>query len=177
MKTGKQGIEVLKHFEGLHDGDKVAPGLQPQMDQPVIGIWTVGWGHAIIDPRNKKFLKGEKDRARAYELYPNLSIKEANELLAVDLKVAENIVNVNTKIFLSQNEFDALVCHTYNTGGSKRLFDLVNSYSTIDSIYKWFRTKYVTSLGKKLSGLVRRRWCEADLFRFGVVDFHLDDFR
>lgn len=184
MRIGKLGLEVLKHFEGLHDGDRNVPGLQPKMDQPVIGIWTVGWGHAVVDPKTKKFLKGEKDRVRAYELYPNMTIEDADKLLELDLKVAENIVNnrvinklTGSNVTLNQNAFDALISHTYNTGGSEQLFNMVVSGTNVEIIYRFFREKYISSLGKRLPGLVRRRWCEADLFKFGVVNFHVEDFR
>ena len=61
------------------------------------------------------------------------------------------------KVDVKQNEFDALVSHTYNTGGSTTLFRLVNAKADKDKIKNWFTTKYITANGKRLKGLVIRR--------------------
>ena len=49
----------------------------------------------------------------------------------------------NVKIPLTQNQFDALVSYTYNTGGSDTLFKLINQKAPEEQIRKWFETKYV----------------------------------
>ena len=56
--------QVIKHYEGLHDGDLSKIGLQPKMDPS--GIWTEGWGHAIH--QNGKFIRGASNKALAYKL-------------------------------------------------------------------------------------------------------------
>ena len=38
MKTSQIGIDLIKHFEGLHDGDLKKIGLQPK--KCPAGIWT-----------------------------------------------------------------------------------------------------------------------------------------
>ena len=38
MKTSQIGISLIKHFEGLHDGDLKKIGLQPK--KCPAGIWT-----------------------------------------------------------------------------------------------------------------------------------------
>ncbi|RTZ49407.1 hypothetical protein EJ377_01775 [Chryseobacterium arthrosphaerae] len=48
------------------------------------------------------------------------------ELFSAVLPTYEKIVNAKVKIPLTQNQFDALVSHTYNTGGSDGLFSLIN---------------------------------------------------
>ena len=68
------------------------------------------------------------------------------------------------KVPLKQNQFDALVSHTYNTGGSDTLFKLINQNAPADQIKKWFTTKYITGGGKRLQGLVNRRNAEANLY-------------
>ena len=40
MKTGIKGIDLIKEFESLHDGDLKQVGLQPKMCPA--GIWTEG---------------------------------------------------------------------------------------------------------------------------------------
>ena len=66
--------------------------------------------------------------------------------------------------YLKQNEFDALVCHTYNTGGSNTLFKLVQMDADKDKIKSWWLEKYTTANGKKLQGLVNRRKKEWELY-------------
>ena len=155
MRTSQIGIDLIKHFEGLHDGDLKKIGLQPK--KCPAGIWTEGYGHAMRDV-NGNFLKGSK--------MPNHTIteKQAEELLKQDLEVFERIVMIKIKVPLKQNQFDALVSHTYNTGGSDTLFYLVNSKAKDIEIKKWFETKYITGGGKVLNGLVARRKAEAKLY-------------
>lgn len=155
MKISKIGIDLIKHFEGLHDGDLKQIGLQPK--KCPAGIWTMGYGTVMRD-KNGNFLKGN--------VMPKVTIteKEAEVLLDQTLDVFENIVMRKIKILLKQNQFDALVSHTYNTGGSDTLFKLINQKAPAEQIKKWFETKYITGGGKKLDGLVRRRKAESKLF-------------
>jgi len=155
MKTSQIGIDLIKHFEGLHDGDLKTIGLQPK--KCPAGIWTQGYGSAMRD-KNGNFLKGN--------VIPNVTIteNEAEQLLAKDLEVFENIVMRKIKILIKQNQFDALVSHTYNTGGSDTLFKLINQKAPAEQIKKWFETKYITGGGKKLNGLIARRKAESKLF-------------
>lgn len=156
MKTGVKGIELIKSFEGLHDGDLTQIGLQPKKCPS--GIWTEGWGRAMRD-KNGTFLKGPKMPKATIN-----TIEEADLALSQDLGVYELIVLRNVKVKLTQNQFDALVSHTYNTGGSSTLFKLVNNKAPNSEIKNWFETKYITGGGKKLNGLIRRRKAESDLF-------------
>ncbi len=162
MKTGPLGIALIKEFESLHDGDLSLLGLQPKMCPA--GIWTEGYGHAMIDPKTGKFLKGETNRARAYALHTVNTEKEAMTLLLQDLGVYERIVAAKVDAPLTQNQFDALVSHTYNTGGSNTLFDLVEAKAGYDKINIWFTTRYTQANGVTMKGLVRRRNAEAKLF-------------
>lgn len=163
MRTGKKGIELIKHFEGLHDGDLTLIGLQPKMCPA--GIWTEGYGNAIIDPETGHFLRGAANKKRAYELSTIRTEEEAEKALDHVLwKKFEPIVKRKIKVALTQNQFDAVVSHTYNTGGSDTLFRLINQSAPKDAIYNWFTTKYIKADGKQLPGLVKRRKAEAELF-------------
>lgn len=155
MKISQIGIDLIKHFEGLHDGDLKQIGLQPK--KCPAGIWTQGYGSAMRD-KNGNFLKGN--------VIPKVTIteKQAEQLLAKDLEVFENIVMRKVKVLLTQNKFDALVSHSYNTGGSDTLFKLINQNAPAEQIRKWFTTKYITGGGKVLKGLVNRRNAEAKLY-------------
>ncbi|MEJ5105489.1 lysozyme [Chryseobacterium sp. MYb328] len=161
MKTSQKGIDLIKEFESLHDGDLKKPGLQPKMDP--VGIWTEGYGRAMRDDKGN-FLKGVGNKAAAEKRATIFTETEAEEALRQDLQVYENIVAKKIKVSVNQNQFDALVSHTYNTGGSDGLFSLVNKKAGETEIRNWFTNKYITAGGKTLNGLIRRRKSEADLF-------------
>ncbi|WP_072884258.1 lysozyme [Chryseobacterium takakiae] len=74
------------------------------------------------------------------------------------------MVSNKIKTALTQNQFDALVSYTYNTGGSDTLFSLINKKANPEAIREWFTSRYITAGGKVLNGLIRRRKAEADLF-------------
>jgi lysozyme len=95
--------------------------------------------------------------------------KDADELLAKDLKQYELIVARKVSVPLNQNQFDALVSHTYNTGGSNTLFKLINDKANDKVIYTWFTENYIRGGGVILKGLIRRRKEEAELY-FSKVD-------
>lgn len=161
MKTGRDGVNIIKRFESLHDGDLTLIGLQPKMCPR--GIWTAGYGRALRG-KDGKFLVGKKDKDEAYKVNTIDNEAEANAALMVDLMVFERIVMSKVKVPLTQKQFDALVSHTYNTGGSDTLFKLINRRAPEAQIRRWFETKYITSGGVRLRGLVSRRKAESDLF-------------
>ena len=160
MRTSQKGIDLIKKFESLHDGDLSTIGLQPKMCPA--GIWTNGWGNAII--YKGKFLRGAENKDLAYRIGTLTNESEADRQLAENLLKFERIVSGKLKVKVNQNQFDALVSHTYNTGGSNGLFKLINENAGRDAIYSWFTTKYITANGVRLRGLVNRRKAEADLF-------------
>jgi lysozyme len=160
MKTGKNGIELIKAFESLHDGDLKVIGLQPKMCPA--RIWTEGYGRAMR--HNGVFLKGEENKQVAYAKSKIKTKEQAEIALLEDLKIYERIVMGKIKVPLTQNQFDALVSHTYNTGGSNTLFKLINEKQSDSVIRNWFETKYITGGGVKLNGLIRRRKAESTLF-------------
>lgn len=155
MRTSQEGINLVKHFEGLHDGDLKRIDLQPK--KCPAGIWTQGYGSAMRDSKGK-FLKGDT--------MPNstISFAQAEILLRKDLEIFETIVMRKVKVPLKQNQFDALVSHAYNTGGSDTLFKLINEKAPIEQIRNWWLNKYVTGGGILLKGLVERRKVEFNLF-------------
>ena len=161
MKTGSNGVRLIKQFESLHDGDLSAIGLQPKMCPR--GIWTAGYGRALRG-KDGKFLVGKKDKSEAYKMNTIDNEAEADAALKEDLSVFERIVMSKIKVDINQNQFDALVSHAYNTGGSDTLFKLINKKSPEAQIRRWFETKYVTSGGVRMRGLVTRRKAESDLF-------------
>ncbi len=164
MKTSKLGIELIKHFEGLHDGDLSKIGLQPKMCPA--GVWTVGYGYALVNKLTGKFLKYQEEYHLIAEQYPdfmNMTEIQAEKLLAWALLKYEGIVTKWLTLNVNQNMFDALVSHTYNTGGSDTLFRLVNA-AKLAQAANWIETRYTTANGIVQPGLIRRRKAEAKLF-------------
>lgn len=156
MKTSKTGINLIKNFEGLHDGDLKKIGLQPK--RCPAGIWTEGYGRAMRDLKGN-FIKGSEMPK------PTITTEaQAEQYLYEDAQVFESIVMRKLKVKVNQNQFDALVSHTYNTGGSDTLFKLINRKAPIDQIKKWWLNKYVTGAGVQLKGLVERRKIEFNLY-------------
>jgi lysozyme len=161
MRASQIGIDLIKHFEGLHDGDLSIIGLQPKMDP--IGIWTEGYGRAMRDSKGK-FIKGAANKKLAYSRITIRTEAQASKALVEDLVRFEKIVNRKTGVNLKQNEFDAVVSHTYNTGGSSTLFKLINTKAKAAEIKNWIEQKYITADGVHLAGLVARRKAESKLY-------------
>ena len=163
MKTSDKGITLIKHFEGLHDGDLNEIGLQPKLCPA--GVWTVGYGRALKDNKGR-FVRGDVSVEKLTQMFPQfmcITEKQAEEYLIEDLRRFEWVVNNKVYTDLQQYEFDALVSHTYNTGGSSTLFSLVNKRDS-KRIEKWMKTTYITANGVYLRGLFNRRVAEWVLF-------------
>ncbi|WP_312394760.1 lysozyme [Chryseobacterium sp.] len=143
MKTSQKGIQLILSFEGFSS--------KPYLDSA--GIPTIGYGNTYY-PGGKKVTM--KDAA--------ITKEKGVELFSAVLPAYEKIVNNKAKVLLTQNQFDALVSHTYNTGGSDTLFSLINKKASDTEIRKWMTERYITAGGKVLNGLIRRRKSEADLF-------------
>ena len=139
MKTSKQGIELIKSFEGLRLRAYVCPA----------GVLTIGWGHT----------KGVKAGMV-------IDLAEAERMLADDIAIAERCVNCDAEN-LNQNQFDALVSFVFNVRvsayRSSKLRRLVvnnpNNPAIADEFGRW---KYANKI--VLPGLVRRRKAESDLY-------------
>jgi lysozyme len=156
MKTSKIGIDLIKHFESLHDGNLKEIGLQPKKDP--VGIWTEGYGHAMRDSKGN-FLKG-KTTPKATIINELQAVAE----LAKDLESFELLVIRKLKRTVKQNEFDALVTFVYNCGVSQTLFEMVNSQNPL--LKAWWVSHYITGQGNPnpLNGLIARRNAEAKLY-------------
>ena len=142
LKTSQKGIELIKAFEGCKLKSYKCPA----------GVWTIGFGNTFyLD--GSKVLMGQK-----------ISQIEADMLMLKLLPKYEATVIKNIKVVLNQNQFDSLVSFCWNCGSSETLFRLVNQKAADEVIYKWWCTHYTKGGGKVLSGLVRRRKTEADLF-------------
>lgn len=141
MQIGKNCIDLIKKFEGLKLESYKCPA----------GLWTIGYG-------NTQWENGTRVKENQV-----IDIQRAEKLLMFWVnKYAEKI---NLKV--NQNQFDALVSFAYNVGITnfnnstlrKKVIANPNDATIRDEFMKW-----VSSRGKQLPGLVKRREAEANLY-------------
>ncbi len=165
----ENAVALIKHFEGRHNGDLGAIGLQPKMCPA--GIWTVGWGHALTDPRTGQFLRGSKDKAHAYGMYPSLTETDADRLLAEDLAGYARETRRVVTVSVPDHAMGALTSFAFNlgTGALKKstLLSLLNNGNTVEAADQFLRWNKAS--GKVLPGLTRRREAERHLFLTGEL--------
>lgn len=139
-KISEAGLVLLKSFEGLR--------LESYRDS--VGILTIGFGHT--GPKVCEGLTCSRERA--------------NDLLKQDVADAEEAIHQSVKVEISQRQFDALVCLTYNIGArafkTSTLLRLLNGGKMVgaaDQFLKWNHAG-----GRQVAGLTKRRQAEHDLF-------------
>jgi len=139
MIIGKRGLGLIKEYEGLELEAYLCPA----------NVWTIGYGHT------KTARKGMK-----------VTEKQAEALLKKDLDWVEKAIEVNVKVSLTQNQYDALCSFIYNVGeGAFRkstLLRLLNAgdYEGVQAQFqRWNKAK-----GVVLKGLINRRAAERALF-------------
>ena len=148
MKASQNCINLIKQFEGF----------VPHPYQCPAGIWTIGYG-------STRYINGTP-------VSPNdkpITEEQASQIAGQTLVEYENAVNRYVTALLTQNQFDALVDFAYNAGSQnlrtatllKRLNE-GNYSAAADEFGKW-----VMGGGKRLSGLVKRRAAERELFLKG----------
>ena len=145
MKTSQQGLELIKHYEGI----RLKPYRCPA------GLWTVGCGHLIGDGR---VLPNSWNRT--------FTLKEVDDLLAKDVYRFERGVERYISAKLTQGMFDALVSFSFNLGlgtlQRSTLRQKINRGDKEGAIKSLL--KYNKAGGKVLKGLDLRRKDEAALF-------------
>lgn len=169
MRTSQQGIDLIKHYESLNDGDLSEVGLQPKMDPK--GIWTEGYGHAMV--YQGIFLNGAENKKLAENLTTVHSEPDAVRVLAYDLAKVEQTID-SLDLNLSQNQFDAIVSITYNIGYGnfsqstllRRIVMKSDDEMITDAFLMWNKCA-----GQVLAGLTFRRQSEALLFTTGELKF------
>lgn len=140
MKTSDKGKAIIKRHEGLRLQAYKCPA----------GVVTIGYGHT------RNAFEGQK-----------ISERDAEVLLAYDVKTAEDVVNRYVKVELNQNQFDALVSFVFNLGagnfGKSTLLKVINKNPNDPAITAQFQ-RWINAGGKPLPGLVKRRQEEAKLY-------------
>ena len=94
MKLSMEGLQLIKQQEGFRS--------RTYLD--VAGFPTIGYGHRLIHPGS----------------FPDgIDEAQASEILAADVRDAEQAVERLVKVPLTQGQFDALVDFCFNLGSGR----------------------------------------------------------
>lgn len=145
MKTSKNGLSLIKSFEGFSSRPYLCPA----------GVWTIGYGSTRL-----------ADGSPVTKSTPIVSEEDATKLLEGTLEAYERAVDAAVDVSINQNQFDALVSLCYNIGTGNlskstliRVLNLGNSIKAADEFLRWNKVK-----GKPIKGLTIRREEERKLF-------------
>ena len=140
MRTSDHGIDLIKRFEGFSPRAYYCPA----------GYLTIGYGHVVRDVALRQ-----------------ITTEAAEALLKHDVRIAEAAVRRLITRLLQPYQFDALVSFTFNLGAGalqrSRLRLQVNRGEDArvpDEFMRW-----VFAGGKRLKGLVARRYAESLMFQ------------
>lgn len=159
------GLELVKRWEGILDGDPTTVNLDPYLDP--VGIWTIGWGHALRDTAGRYLRAWQGAEARA--LYPDgITPEQAEVLLRADLLDAARDVSAVVEVPLTENQFSALTSFQFNLGALKgstlrRRLNVGDYLGAADEFLRWNKGRVNGQL-RVLPGLVARRADERRLF-------------
>ena len=145
-KVSSKGLDIIKKYEGFSSKPYLCPSK----------VITIGYGSTYYEDGSKvKLTDSPITQERATELLEALLVSFER---AVDSYCTDN---------LNQNQFDALVSFAYNCGvgnlKSSTLLRKVNVNPNNPTIKDEF-LKWTKGGGRTLSGLVRRRTEEAQLY-------------
>lgn len=143
MQTSDKGIEFLIKEEG---------GIRLKAYKCQAGILTIGVGHTGKDVKEGMEITEEK----------------AIELLKLDLRRFEDVVNKNINVTLKQHEFDALISLAFNIGcaafSNSTVVKKINTGAKMCEVEEaWKMWRKVG--GKVLPILVRRREREVKMYK------------
>ena len=141
MKLSDRGLQLIRTFESL----RLEPYTCPSGDR------TVGYGH--------KLLPGEAEKP--------ITEQEAEALLRHDVAFFERGINdICGKLALTQGEYDACVCFSFNVGlrafAKSTLLKCIEANDRYRAAQEFMR--WVNVDGKHSAGLERRRHAESYLF-------------
>lgn len=140
MNISENGLKIIKNFEGCRLKAYKCPA----------GVWTIGFGHTGKDV--KEGLTITQEQAEHY-LQNDIIIHSANVTRLV-------------KVPITQNQFDALVSFEYNVGygnfASSTMLKMINKNMFPEAAQQFDRWVYANK--KRLTGLVKRRQAEKELF-------------
>ncbi len=163
----QEAVELIKSFEGIVDGDPRTVNLDAYLDP--VGIWTIGWGHAVRF--RGQFLRGTENRGIARALYPGgITRAQAEALLRGDLVDYASNVTALVKVPLTDAQFGALVSFAFNVGvgalAQSTLLRKLNARDVAgaaDQFLVWNKGRKNGVL-VELPGLTRRRRAERAMY-------------
>lgn len=149
----QEAVDLIKSHEGFRAKayDDLRPGLDIGPGAEVIGTLTIGYGHTGPDVKLGQVIDRE----------------QAEALLWLDLKSAEDAVRRLVTAPINDNQYGALVSWVYNIGAGnagrstaiRRLNAGASNASVAEAMTWWNKSK-----GRLLPGLVKRREAERALF-------------
>jgi len=160
----RASVGIKEYIKRKESGENMEPLLEPE-DIEGKGIKTIGHGHRLETPTERnEYEKIKNDLKRVGRKDGRLSPQDAIILqwLERDVKEAEDKVKFKALPALNQNQFDALVSFTFNTGGVPDIKDLLISGDITGAANK-IRTDKSTKM-QGFGGLAPRRSEEAALF-------------
>lgn len=145
-KVSKEALQLIKKFEGFCAQPYMCPAAVP----------TTGYGSTFYEDGTKVQMDD-----------PPITEQRATQLLQNILKTFEKHVDSYTRDDITQYQFDALVCFSYNVGvgalKSSTLLKIINTNPSEPRIKDEF-LKWNKAAGKALKGLTKRREAEAELY-------------
>ena len=146
MKASKNCIDLIKKFEGFRS----------EAYQDSVGVWTVGYGSTMW-PDGKNVQPGQR-----------MTIQEAEAVMTWELtRKGKEILSGLPTTIINQNQYDALISFAYNLGVGALLKSTLFKKLKVNPNDPSIRTEFmrwVNAGGKRLTGLVRRREAEANLY-------------
>lgn len=126
MRASSTCRAMIKAWEGLGDGDPNTADLEPYVCPA--DCYTVGYGHLLLSASGQKIKPSVFGQVRAEQMAKDamiqqfgkeaITVQEADELLAHDLRTYETEVNqAIIECGATQAQFDAMVSFCYNVGG------------------------------------------------------------
>ena len=150
----EQGLGLLKQWEGF----------KSKVYKDSAGLPTIGVGHLIT--QSEKTSGAIVINGLAVEYADGLTDQQVLDLLSQDVQPAEQAVNNGVKVALEQDQFDALVSFTFNTGtgafSSSTLLKVLNQ-GQYDQVPNQLR-RWNKAGGQVVQGLVNRRENEIKLW-------------
>ncbi len=140
MRISREGLILIRDFEGFYPVPYRCPA----------GLWTVGYGHVLAP----------------HEPIETITRSQAEVLLAADVRRSEWSVSALVNVAITQSQFDALVSFVFNVGAGaferstlRRVVNREDHEAVPGQLMRW-----VYARGRKLPGLVRRRFEESMLY-------------
>ena len=143
--------EIISRWEGLR--------LEAYPD--IVGKWTIGYGH-LIKPGEQYYPYGH---------IKNITVKEAEALLELDLQISKECVETLVQVPVSENQKAALISFTFNVGcenlRNSNMLKMINQQRYADAAEqfdKWIYARGKDNLMIKVAGLANRRAAEKETF-------------